>query len=340
MAKDVYGMDLGTYEIKVYDQKMDSIWKEKNTVAIIDDSRIFAVGEKAYQMYEKAPANISVQFPMRDGVISSFSSMQYLMQCLLKEKKNRIAGAEYVIAVPTDVTEVEKKAFFDLVIHSNAKAREVNIIERGIAEAVGAGIPIEETKGSAIVNLGGSVTEVSVVAMGGLVLNRMIHIGGITFDEAVVNFVRNNYDFQIGRLTAEDLRKSMGLFGEGDKGPRRIAGKDLTTSFPGYLNVSSGLVRAAVRPPLERCIQEIRILLERTPPEVWKSLQKSGIYLTGGLANIPGIDAYFKEKTGLFARCIPNPEYCAVYGLKQMLHTKEYKKKIYSMLDERYRWMR
>ncbi len=340
MARDVYGLDLGTYEIKVYDQKTDSIWKEKNTVAIIDDSRIFAVGEKAYRMYEKSPANISVQFPMKDGVISSFSNMQYLMQCLLKDRKNRIAGAEYVIAVPTDVTEVEKKAFFDLVIHSNARAREVNIIERGIAEAVGAGIPIEETKGSAVVNLGGSVTEVSVIAMGGLVLNRKIHIGGKTFDEAVVNFVRNNYDFQIGRLTAEELRKSTGLFGEEKQMKKRIAGKDLTTSFPGYLNVSPGLIRAAVRSPLERCVQEIRMLLERTPPDVWRSLQKNGICLTGGLANIPGIDVYFSELTGFCTTCIKEPEYSAVNGIKLMLHSKEYKKKIYSMLDERYRWMR
>ena len=120
MARNIYGLDLGSYEIKVYDKKKDTIWKEKDVIAIADKKEIFAVGDDAYEMYEKAPSNIEVVFPMKEGVISRFNNMQFLLQNLLKKDRQFARGSEYVIAVPTDVTEVEKKAFFDLVIHSTA----------------------------------------------------------------------------------------------------------------------------------------------------------------------------------------------------------------------------
>ena len=178
MARNTYGLDLGSYEIKVYDKKQDTIWKEKDVIAIRDKKEIFAVGDEAYEMYEKAPANIEVIFPMKDGVISRFNDMQFLLQNLLKKDRQFARGSEYVIAVPTDVTEVEKKAFFDLVIHSTARAREVNIVERAIADAVGLDLDVENTKGLFIANFGGETTELSVLAGGGMVLNRLVKIGG------------------------------------------------------------------------------------------------------------------------------------------------------------------
>jgi rod shape-determining protein MreB len=128
MARNIYGLDLGSYELKVYDKKLDTIWKEKTAIAIADNHEIFAVGDQAYEMYEKTPPNIQVMFPMKEGVISRFNDMQYLLQNLLKKERHFARGSEYVIAVPTDVTEVEKKAFFDLVIHSTARAKEVNML--------------------------------------------------------------------------------------------------------------------------------------------------------------------------------------------------------------------
>ena len=157
MARNVYGLDLGSYDIKVYDKKKDTIWKEKNVIAFKDnrDRDIFAVGDDAFSMYGKAPSNIEITFPMEAGVISRFNDMQFLLQNLLKRGRQFSRGSEYVIAVPTDVTEVEKKAFFDLVIHSTAKAKEVNIVERSIADAVGLNLDIQNTKGIMIANFGG-----------------------------------------------------------------------------------------------------------------------------------------------------------------------------------------
>ena len=187
MARNVYGLDLGTYEIKVYDKKQDAIWKEKNVIAIADEKNIFAVGDEAYEMFEKAPGNIEIVFPMKEGVISRFHDMQYLLQSILKKKRRFSMGAKYVVAVPTDVTEVEKRAFFDLVVHSAAKAKEVSIVERALAQGIGLGIDVKQTRGIMIVDLGAETTEISVVAMGGLVLNKMLKIGGTTMDLSLIH---------------------------------------------------------------------------------------------------------------------------------------------------------
>lgn len=340
MARNVYGLDLGTYEIKVYDKKKDAIWKEKNVVAIANEKNIFAVGDEAYEMYEKAPGNIQVVFPMKEGVISRFQDMQYLLQRLLNQNKRFARGAEYVIAVPTDVTEVEKRAFFDLVVHSAAKAREVNIVERAIAHCIGLGIDVQQTSGVMIVDFGGDTTELSVVASGGMVLNRMVKIGGSTFDNAVTSLVRHNYDFLIGRLTAESLRCRFGVFGGDSSASMVVAGRNLVTGVPQQQEIPISLVRAAMKEPLSECITHINLLLERTPPEVLRAIQKNGIYITGGLAKLPGLVQYIEGATGYPVRRAEKPDVCAVEGLSKIIMSKELKKLAYSMLDENYRWMR
>lgn len=339
MAKHIYGLDLGSYEIKVYDKKQDTIWKEKNAIAIKNDREIFAVGDDAYRMYEKAPSNIQVAFPMQEGVISRFNDMQYLLQNLLKKERRFARGAEYVIAVPTDVTEVEKKAFFDLVIHSTARAREVNIVERGIADAIGLNLDIENTKGILIANFGGETTELSVIAGGGIVFNRLVKVGGSTFDQAVATLVRYNHDFLIGRLTSEILRKKFGL-SDDDSSFLTVAGRDLITGLPQRREISSTLVRVAIREPMKDCLRAIQSLLDRIPPEIRKAIYKNGIFLTGGVAGLPGLEGYIERVLGITVHTALEPDICAVTGLKQIMMSKELKKLAYSMLNESYRWMR
>ncbi|QDW74029.1 rod shape-determining protein [Lachnospiraceae bacterium KGMB03038] len=340
MARNTYGLDLGSYEIKVYDKKKDTIWKEKDVIAIRNKKEIFAVGDDAYEMFEKAPGNIEVVFPMKEGVISRFNDMQFLLQNLLKKDRQFARGSEYVIAVPTDVTEVEKKAFFDLVIHSTAKAREVNIVERSIADAVGLDLDVENTKGIFIANFGGETTELSVLAGGGMVLNRLVKIGGVTFDQSLVNLIRHSHDFLIGRLTAEVLRKRFGVFTGESEASMTVAGRDLITGVPMQKSISLGIVRASLRDPLLECVRSILSLLDRTPPEVRTAIYSNGIYLTGGIANMPGLDTYIEKGTGITTRVAKDPDICAVTGLKKIIMSKELRQLAYSMLDENYRWMR
>ncbi len=341
MPRNTYGLDLGSYEIKVYDKRKDSIWKEKDVIALQDNNEIFAVGDEAYNMYEKAPSNIQVIFPMKNGVISHFNTMQYLLQNLLRQAGRQFAGgSEYVIAVPTDVTEVEKKAFFDLVIHSTARAREVNIVERSIADAVGMGIDIQNTGGVFIVNFGGSTTELSIIAGGGMVMNRLLPIGGDDLDKAIIAHVRHTHDFLIGDRTAEALRKQFRVFA-GDANPAfTVAGRDLITGLPMQKVIDLSLVRTALSDPLVECVRAIFSLLDRTPPEVRQAINENGIYLTGGVAQMEGLGTYIEKAVGIKTKTAKNPDICVVNGLKKIIMSEELSKLAYSMLDDNYRWMR
>lgn len=340
MFGNIYGLDLGTYEIKVYDKKQDSIWKEKNVIAISDKKKIFALGDAAYEMYEKAPDNIEVIFPMKEGVISHFYNMQYLLQKLLEKEQNIFRASQYLVAVPTDVTEVEKIAFYDLVVHSAAKAKEVRIVERGLADALGIGLDVQKSPGIFIVNIGGETTELSVISFGGIVLNKLVKIGGVTFDYAITNAIRHQKDFLIGRLTAEDIRRKLNVFENSGRTSMTVAGRNLISGVPEQADVSVNLVKAAIKEPFETCIKEIKLLLERTPPEVRRSIEQDGIYLTGGLANLKGLSAYIEGATGIHTHSVEEPETCVVKGLKRIIQSKDLKQLTYSMLDENYRWMR
>lgn len=341
MSGNVYGLDLGTYEIKVFDKKKGSIWREKNAIAMKNKKYIFAVGDEAYTMYEKAPPDIQVIFPMKNGVIAHFDDMQYLLGTLLGTDRHLAWGAEYVVAVPTDVTEVEKKAFYDLVFHSEARAKNVRVVDRGLADAVGSGIDVIGEKGVFVANFGGGTTELSVLSSGGMVLNRLLKIGGEEMDKAIAGLVRHNRDFLIGRLTAERLRKEFGIFEQSTDSSLTVSGRDLITGVPSQAEVPISLVRAAMKEPLEECVRAVRAMLDRTPPDVRRAIEKKGICLTGGLANLTGLSTYLQESTGLPVTTADEPELCAVKGLQKILSDREYYRRLtYSMMDEDYRWLR
>ena len=340
MFGNVYGLDLGTYEIKVYDKKRDKLWKEKNAIAIADEKTIFSVGDEAYEMYEKAPLNIEIVFPMKEGVISRFYDMQYLLQNLIKKDQNFMRGSKYIVAVPTDVTEVEKRAFYDLVVHSTAKAKEVRIVERGIADAIGLGIDVHNSPGTFIVNLGAETTELSILSYGGVVLNKMLKFGSVSLDHAIVSSVRYNQEFLIGQLTAELLRNTYGIQPEGENNVISVAGRNLLTRIPEQKSISRSSVHASMKELFKNCAHEIYTLMERTPPEVQRNIKNEGIFLTGGLANLKGIDTFMESFLGIKVHVASQPEFCAANGLRKIIGSKELMKNTYSMLDENYRWMR
>lgn len=180
----------------------------------------------------------------------------------------------------------------------------------------------------------------SVLSYGGLVLNRIVKVGGVTLDEAIVNRVRHNHDFLIGRLTAETLRKEFGIFDDASDHTLSVAGRNLISGVPAQYDVSISLVRAAIKESLEEISRSIKSLIERTPPEVLTEVKKKGIYMTGGLANLRGLATYMEGATGLKVTLAKNPELSAVNGLKKIILSKELQKLAYSMLDENFRWMR
>ena len=338
MAGNLYGLDLGTYEIKVYDERKDEIWKEKSAIATKNQTEIFAVGDEAYAMYEKAPQNIEVLFPMQGGVIARFYDMQNLLENLLR--KRQFFGSEYVIAIPTDITEVEKRAFYDLVYHSSARAKSVSVVERGIADAIGCKIDVYQTGGVMILNMGGGTMELSVLAYGGIVMNRLLKFGGEQFDQEIINLVRRNRDFLIGRKTAEQLRRTFGIFSEDTKSKMQIAGRNLILGLPQRTDISIGLVRAALKEQMDDCVDAIQTMIQRIPPDVLRELKKNGIYLTGGMANLRGIAEYLEESVGVRVSTVDYPELCSMNGLREIIQDKKrYGRLTYSMLDKGYRWL-
>lgn len=338
MAGNIYGLDLGTYEIKVYDERKDEIWKEKSAIATKNQTEIFAVGDEAYAMYEKAPQNIEVLFPMQGGVIARFCDMQNLLENLLR--KRQFFGSEYVIAIPTDITEVEKRAFYDLVYHSSARAKSVSVVERGIADAIGCKIDVYQTGGVMILNMGGGTMELSVLAYGGIVMNRLLKFGGEQFDQEIINLVRRNRDFLIGRKTAEQLRRTFGIFSEDTKSKMQIAGRNLILGLPQRTDISIGLVRAALKEQMDDCVDAIQTMIQRIPPDVLRELKKNGIYLTGGMANLRGIAEYLEESVGVCVSTVDYPELCSMNGLREIIQDKKrYGRLTYSMLDKGYRWL-
>ena len=297
MAGNIYGLDLGTYEIRIYDKKRDRIRREKNTVALKDRKYIFAAGDEAYEIYEKNPSDIQVFFPMKDGVIARIDDMQYLLCLILGSGRHAIRGVQYVAAVPTDITEVEKKAFYDLLLHSEAKARSVRIVERGIADALGCGVDVMSEKGVFVANFGGDTTELSVISRGNVIMNRLVKKGGHDCDREIVSLVRHNMEFLIGNTTAEMLRRSFGVFSKKNtrQAPVCVSGRDLITGVPSQKDIPVRLVRSAMKETLEMYVEAIRSMIGRTPPDVRSAIMEKGICLTGGMANMNGMSAYLKK---------------------------------------------
>ncbi|MCL2864298.1 MAG: rod shape-determining protein [Lachnospiraceae bacterium] len=340
MPRSIYGLDIGTYEIKVFDKKNKKIWKQKNVIAVKGKDDIFAMGDAAYEMYEKTPDDIRIVFPMQEGAIASFDSMQYLLGTLLNNTRLFVRGSEYLLAVPTDVTEVEKRAFYDLVLNSRGKAKSVRIVERGIVDALGAGVDIWSTSGVMIANFGGGTTELSVLSAGGMVLNRLVKIGGTHLDNAIINLVRRNQDMLIGHSAAENLRCKFGVFEQETDATAMVSGKSILSGIPHRKDISSGLVRAALKEPLEECVNAIKIMIDRTPSDIQKGIFENGLYLTGGIARISGLDSFLESHINLPVHVAHEPEFSSMRGLEVIMSSKVYRKFSYSMLNEDYRWLR
>ena len=225
-------------------------------------------------------------------------------------------------------------------MHSAAKAKEVRFIERAIADAIGFGLDVEHEKGIFIVNFGGATTDISVLSYGGLVLNRMIKKGGSHLDDSIRTSVRNRYNFLIGRKTAEVLRREFGIADSEVNNMLTVTGRDLMSGMPSQQNVAGYIVKAAMKEQLIECAKAIRLLLERTPPEVGTAIRETGIYLTGGVANMKLLATFIEHYTEIPVHTTENPESCVIHGLKKIITSNEYEKFTYSMLDESFRWIK
>ncbi len=341
MFQNTYGLDLGTYEIKIYDDNTKKVTKVKDALAIQGKNEVVAYGDEAYEMFERTPADIEIVFPMKESVISKYNDMQFLLSSVIKQKKSFLQSYKYMIAIPSDVTEVEKRAFYELMMYSSARARKVTVVERGVADALGMGLNIGKSVGIFVANLGAETAELSVLSYGGIVLNKLIKRGGYHFDYAIQAAIKNNYDFLIGRTTAEKLRREFGVFNYEEKGEIPVSGRNLMLGVPQIKEIPYSLVRAAIRESLSEWAKEIRSLLDRTPPDLLRIILEEGIYITGGMACMDGMDEYLSKTLEIPVNVADKPDQSTVLGLAKIMHQKkDLEKFTYSMSEGNYRWIK
>lgn len=327
MNNNVYGIDLGTVNFKIFCKSTGKILKEKNTIAIIGKDQIYAFGDRAYAMYEKAPESIQVTFPVISGVIADFDFLQEVIFEYLEEKmKGKIRGAEFIVAVPTDITDVEKRAFFEVFAKSKARPKNVLLCEKPIADAVGLGIDVNEPTGVMVVNMGGDTTEISVISLGGLVLSELLHFGGNRIDEAIINHIRKEFNLVIGQKTAMTLKENIGSGLPGRTETMVIVGRDVVSGLPVEMEISADVIYAAMKSNLESICTSIKMILEKTPPELAKDIIHSGIYITGGGSKIYNLDKLFEGITNMKVNTCDDPEESAVRGLVKIVSDSKYKR--------------
>lgn len=337
MSRSVYGIDFGTSNIKIYNGMIKTTLNEKNIIAIKNKNELFEIGDEAYKMYEKAPDNIRVVFPIKFGVIADLKSMKMLFEQFYK----KITGprgskmGRFCIAVPADITEVEKRAFYDVVAKSDIKAREIKIVEKPIADAVGLGIDMTSSRGNMIINIGADTTEITVISHGGIVVSRIIKIGGNILDRMICDIVKKRYNILIGKRTAEHIKMNLSdaMFDEEnddfDDDILYVYGRNVITGLPSERGITKDTIYEAIKQFFDDIIDSIKNLLERTPPELSADIIDTGIYLTGGSSGIKNLDKLIAKETELKVNTIKNPEESVIRGISMIMSDSVFKKLMY-----------
>ncbi len=321
MASKTFGIDFGTSTIKIYKKGQGIVLDERNIIAISNRKNVIASGNDAFEMYEKAPANIEVSYPVRNGVIADVANMLALLNHFMHRigGAKRIGAADYIVATPTDITEVERRSFYDLIASSSLKVGKIKIVEKPIADAVGAGLDIMTARGVMIVDIGADTTEVSILSLGGIVLSKLIPVGGNRLDDAIKSMVKRKYNLYIGDKTAENIKKKLACALTTVEASIKVYGRDVVTGLPTEMEVSSSDVYESISEYMFAIIDAIKIILERTPPEISSDIIDSGIYITGGSAKIFALDQLMHKETDLKINICPDSANTVVNGLGRIM---------------------
>jgi len=324
------GIDLGTATTLVYAKGQGIVLCEPSVVAIQKGTHnVLAVGEEAKRMLGRTPGNIIAIRPMKDGVIADFEITEDMLRYFIKKVHNRkvFVRPRMVIAIPSGITEVEKRAVKDSAEH--AGAREVYLVEEPIAAAIGVGLPIQEPSGNMIIDIGGGTTEIAVISLAGIVFSRSIRIGGDELDDAIIEHLKKTYNLMIGERTAEDIKIKIGsAYPLEEELTMDVRGRDLVAGLPKTITISSEEVREAVAGPISAILEATRMTLERTPPELSSDLIERGIILAGGGALLRGMDKLISEETGLPVHVAEDPMTAVAIGTGKVLSEIKYLKKV------------
>ena len=326
------GIDLGTKRIKYYRKGDGIIFDEENCIAIENRDEIRAIGDEAAEMVGRTPETIQVIYPVNRGVIANVSAMELLFNASFDRiygKAKRASGTNFVIALPTDITEVEKRSFADLVHKSGLKPKNVSLVDKPICVAMAAGLDIMKAKGVMTVDVGADTTEIAIIALGGIVRSRLLPTAGNKFDESICNYIRQKCALVIGKSNAEQLK--MGIAGavSGQSLTMQVNGRDVVTGLPKRMEIESDLVYEAIKDDLKNITENIKSTLEHIPPEVSSDIIDAGIYVTGGSALIGNFDKLLNAETSLKINILEDPQDSVINGLGKLIDEDNFKTQPY-----------
>lgn len=313
-------VDMGTSSTLVFEQGKGVVLREPTVVAVDKYSgKILKVGQEAQKMLGRTPANIVAIHPISAGVISDYEMVAQMLKTLVGSITSFSLFKPCILAcVPSSITGVEERAVIDAAIE--AGARKVYLLETAVATALGTGIDISKPDGHMIIDIGGGTTEVAVVSVGGVVECESIKTAGISFDEAIVKYIRHKHNMLIGLSAAEELKRNIGcVIQRPDVGIEEVKGRSLTNGLPKTVTIDSNELIEAFVEPMNRILEAIHVVLERTPPQLVGDLDKNGIVMSGGGSLIYGIDRLIERSTGIRTVVVDDAVSCAAYGLGKML---------------------
>lgn len=310
------GIDLGTTNILLYIPEKGIVINEPSVVAIeVSQNKIMAIGQEAKEMLGRTPDSIIAAHPLKDGVIANFGITQSMLKYYINKLSGRVRliKPEIMISIPAGATSTERRAVIDAAISAGAKA--AFLIKEPVAAALGAGIPIASPSGNMIIDIGGGTSEVAVIALGDIIASSSVRVGGNRFDEAITNQVRKKYNLVIGEITAEQIKINIGsALPLKKEQTMEVSGCNVITGLPESVIVSSADITAALREPLNEIIAAVKQVLQQTPPELASDVMDKGVVMTGGGAQLTGVDALFTKIIGVPCQAVEDPMLCVAKG--------------------------
>lgn len=314
-SRDI-GIDLGTSNTLVCDKKGRIVVNEPSVVAVdVKTKRVLATGDEAKAMIGRTPGSIIAVRPLQDGVIADFDMTSDMLRSFIyrSSKRSLFTRTRVVISIPSDVTEVERRAVEDAV--RSAGAQDVELIEEPMAAALGIGLPVFDATGSMVVDIGGGTCDVAVISLGGVASCKSIKIGGDALDEAIINYLKKEHDLLVGTNTAEDIKIKIGSAAEYDgEGAMEVSGRNTINGLPKSVEVTSQEIREVLSEPVSSIITAVKETLEVTLPELSADIIEKGIYLTGGTSQLRGLADLISKETGIAVHIPGNPTECVAIG--------------------------
>ena len=311
------GIELGSRHLRIAATKKKEFLKIKNMIAFDEDDKDKSIGDEAFDMYEKQPYSVRVIKPMEHGVISDYTNMRYLLGTVLDRYFKRVHKPELVIAVPVDITNVEKRAFDDLAWEAAGKVKDIKLIEKPILAAIGSGIDVEAPCGNMIIDIGAGTTEISVISLGGIVESRLLPYGGDQIDEWIKDYVKKNYKLEIGMKNARRLKMA---YAENEtQQDISVKGRDIVSGLPKEVKIPAAIVEEKARDQIREICMQAKAVLEVVTPELATDIVNEGIYISGGACGFTKTEEWIKEELKVTVHIKPEPQDHVILGMQSYL---------------------